>query len=108
MHAKGHSPHPATFLGEPDGVRHVNSDIAFWDRLAFNGNYDGFRIIDISDPDAPQEIFHQRVTATRATSSSGTTSWFVPGTRRKPWHARATVRPCRQDGKGCTSSISAI
>ena len=60
MHAKGHSPHPATFLGEPDGVRHVNSDIAFWGQLAFNGNYDGFRIIDISDPDAPQEIFHQR------------------------------------------------
>ena len=27
------------------------------------------------------------VTATRATSSSGTTSWFVPGTRRRPWHA---------------------
>ncbi|HET6919744.1 MAG TPA: hypothetical protein VFI46_09800 [Jiangellaceae bacterium] len=60
MHAKGHSPHPATFLGEPDGVRHINSDIAFWGRLAFNGNYDGFRIIDISDPDAPQEISHQR------------------------------------------------
>ena len=60
MHALGHSPHPATFLGEPDGVRHINSDIAFWGRLAFNGNYDGFRIIDISDPDNPQEIFHQR------------------------------------------------
>jgi hypothetical protein len=60
MHAKGHSPHPATFFGEPDGVRHINSDIAFWGRLAFNGNYDGFRIIDISDPDAPQEISHQR------------------------------------------------
>lgn len=60
MHALGHSPHPATFLGEPDGVRHVNSDIAFWGRLAFNGNYDGFRIIDISDPEAPLEIHHQR------------------------------------------------
>jgi len=59
MHAKGHSPHPATFLGEPDGVRHINSDIAFWGQLAFNGNYDGFRIIDISDPDTPHEIFHQ-------------------------------------------------
>ena len=60
LHAKGHSPHPATFLGEPDGVRHINSDIAFWGSLAFNGNYDGFRIIDISDPDAPEEIVHQR------------------------------------------------
>jgi hypothetical protein len=58
MHAKGHSPHPATFLGEPDGVRHVNSDIAFRGRLAFNGNYDGWRVIDISDPDNPVELAH--------------------------------------------------
>jgi hypothetical protein len=28
VHAKGDSPHPATFFGEPDGVRHINSDIA--------------------------------------------------------------------------------
>ena len=59
MHAKGHSAHPATFLGQPDGVRHVNSDIAFWGRLAFHGNYDGFRVIDISDPDSPEELIHQ-------------------------------------------------
>ena len=58
MHAKGHSPHPATFLGEPDGVRHVNSDIAFWGRTAYHGNYDGFRVIDISDPDNPVEMSH--------------------------------------------------
>jgi len=60
MHAKGHSPHPATFFGDPDGVRHISSDIAFRGRLAFHGNYDGFRVIDIADPDAPQEILHQR------------------------------------------------
>jgi len=60
IHAKGHSPHPATFLGEPDGVRHISSDIAFRGRLAFHGNYDGFRVIDIADPDDPQEILHQR------------------------------------------------
>ncbi|MGH3711882.1 MAG: LVIVD repeat-containing protein [Micromonosporaceae bacterium] len=59
LHAKGHSPHPATFLGEPDGVRHPSSDIAFWGKLAYQGNYDGFRIIDISDPDAPAELVHQ-------------------------------------------------
>jgi len=58
MHAKGHSPHPATFLGEPDGVRHISSDIAFWGRLAFNGNYDGWRVVDISDPDNPVELAH--------------------------------------------------
>lgn len=60
MHALGHSPHPATFLGEPDGVRHISSDLAFRGHLAFNGNYDGFRIVDVSDPEAPEELLHQR------------------------------------------------
>jgi hypothetical protein len=58
IHAKGHSPHPATFFGDPDGVRHINSDIAFWGHLAFNGNYNGWRVIDISDPDNPVELAH--------------------------------------------------
>ena len=58
MHAMGHSAHPATFLGEPDGVRHVSSDIAFWGNLAFNGNYDGWRVVDISSPGNPKEIAH--------------------------------------------------
>ncbi|HZC99377.1 MAG TPA: hypothetical protein VFA46_04035 [Actinomycetes bacterium] len=48
IHALGHSPQPGTFQ-VPDGQRTVNSDIAFWGNLAFNGNYDGFRSIDISD-----------------------------------------------------------
>jgi hypothetical protein len=58
VHALGHSPHPATFLGEPDGVRHINSDLAFWGDLIFNGNYNGFRIIRNS-PGNPKEIVHQ-------------------------------------------------
>jgi hypothetical protein len=57
IHAKGHSPQPGSFL-VPDGQRTVNSDIAFWGRLAFNGNYNGWRVIDISDPDNPVEIAH--------------------------------------------------
>jgi LVIVD repeat len=55
MHAKGHSPQAGSFL-VPDGQRTVNSDIAFWGRYAFNGNYDGFRIINIADPDDPQLV----------------------------------------------------
>src|SRR6266516_3633042 len=58
IHAKGHSPHPATFEGEPDGVRHISSDIAFQGQLAFNGNYDGLWCIDVSDPDNPVELAH--------------------------------------------------
>jgi hypothetical protein len=45
MRALGHSPHPATFNGTVSALRNVNSDIAFWGNLSFNGNYDGFRII---------------------------------------------------------------
>jgi hypothetical protein len=55
MHAKGHSPQAGSFL-VPDGQRTVNSDIAFWGKYAFNGNYDGFRIINIADPDDPQLV----------------------------------------------------
>jgi hypothetical protein len=59
IHALGHSPHPATF-NDPADVRHVNSDIAFWGKTAFNGNYDGFRVVDISSPGNPKEISHPR------------------------------------------------
>lgn len=37
-----------------EGARPVNSDMAFWGNLAYVGNYNGFRIIDISQPGAPQ------------------------------------------------------
>jgi hypothetical protein len=59
MHAKGHSPDFGSFL-LPDGQRDANSDLAFWGNLAFNGDYDGFRIIDISDPDSPVEVSRTR------------------------------------------------
>jgi len=34
----------------------LNSDIAFWRNLAVEGSYDGFRVLDISNPMAPTEI----------------------------------------------------
>lgn len=55
IHALGHSPQPGSFL-VPDGQRTVSSDLAFWGKLAFQGNYDGFRIVDISDPEDPQLV----------------------------------------------------
>lgn len=59
VHPMGHDLDAATFFGEPDGIRHIHSDLAFWGRLAFQGNYDGFRILDISAPGNPKLIFHQ-------------------------------------------------
>jgi hypothetical protein len=38
------------------GAGIFNSDLAFWGNRAFQGTYEGFRIIDISQPDNPVEI----------------------------------------------------
>jgi hypothetical protein len=59
MHALGHSPNPATFLGAFSEDRQVNSDIAFWGDLVFNGNYDGFRILKRS-PGNPKLVGRAR------------------------------------------------
>lgn len=45
-----------TLVGNADKDGTVNSDLAFWGNLAFAGNYNGFRIIDISDPSSPQVL----------------------------------------------------
>jgi hypothetical protein len=58
LHALGHSPDFGSFL-LPDGQRDVNSDLAFWGNLIFNGDYDGFRIIKDS-PGDPQEVSRTR------------------------------------------------
>jgi hypothetical protein len=38
----------------------ANSDIAFWGKLAVHGNYDGFRLVDITEPDNPVELIDYR------------------------------------------------
>src|ERR671915_1814509 len=35
-----------------------NSDLAFWGETAIQGTYSGFRMIDIDDPDDPEEIIN--------------------------------------------------
>jgi hypothetical protein len=57
LRALGHSPFSATFFGVPAIERKVNSDLAFWEDLVFQGNYDGFRILR-ANPYNPREISH--------------------------------------------------
>ncbi len=57
MHALGHSPQPATFSA-PDGERVISSDLAFQGKIAYQGNYNGFRVIDISSPGNPKLLAH--------------------------------------------------
>jgi hypothetical protein len=55
IQARGHSPHVAS-IDDPAPSLHVNSDLAFWGDIAFNGNYNGWRTIDISNPNNPVEL----------------------------------------------------
>ncbi len=55
MVAVGHSLSPGTFE-VPDGQRTISSDLAFQGKLAYQGTYDGFRVIDISSPGNPKQI----------------------------------------------------
>ena len=55
MHEMGHDLNEATFA-VPDGQRKVSSDLAFQGKFAYQGNYDGFRVIDISSPGNPKLV----------------------------------------------------
>jgi PA domain len=54
MHPMGYSPRVVPFTGPTSGV--FNSDLAFWGRTAYQGTYEGFRIIDITESDNPVEV----------------------------------------------------
>jgi hypothetical protein len=51
----GHDLQEGTFE-VPDGQRTVSSDIAFQGEIAYQGNYNGFRVINISAPGNPKLI----------------------------------------------------
>ena len=54
MHPQGYSPREVPFSGPTSGI--FNSDLAFWGKMAVQGTYEGFRLIDVSDPENPTEI----------------------------------------------------
>ncbi|MQB01369.1 MAG: hypothetical protein GEU78_13935 [Actinobacteria bacterium] len=56
LHPLGHIEEPASLLNPAVGNPDVHTDIAFWGNLAFQGNWDGFNIRDISDPGAPTQV----------------------------------------------------
>jgi hypothetical protein len=53
MHPMGHIEEPRAFL---PGDIEAHSDIAFWGKLAFQGEWTGFNIRDISAPGNPKQI----------------------------------------------------
>jgi hypothetical protein len=52
--ADEHSDNMSLVSATPNATGAVNSDLAFWGDRAYAGNYDGFRIFDISDPASPE------------------------------------------------------
>jgi hypothetical protein len=113
MHPLGHSARnvPLENASPVDGI--YNSDLAFWGKTAFQGTYEGFRIVDVSDPENPVEVNNY------AECSPGTTqgnqgdvvvwgdilvrSWNSPAGPPPP----ATVRSWGWASRACTSSTSA-
>lgn len=55
VHEMGHDLRAATF-DAPEGERRISSDIAFQGKLAYQGTYDGFRVVDVSAPGNPKLI----------------------------------------------------
>jgi len=43
-------------FASPNATGAINSDLAFWGKRAYAGNYDGFRIYDVSNPAAPVQL----------------------------------------------------
>ena len=56
MHLLANVPKFGPFVGEAA----LNSDIAFWGKYAIQGNYNGFQITAISDPEAPSVVSQVR------------------------------------------------
>jgi PA domain len=56
MQPTGHSPRVVPLANATSGAGIFNSDLAFWGKTAYQGTYEGFRIIDVTEPDNPVEI----------------------------------------------------
>ncbi|MGH7721141.1 MAG: LVIVD repeat-containing protein [Gemmatimonadaceae bacterium] len=52
----GHIEEPAVLGGFGGANPDINTDIAFWGRYAYQGNWDGFSIRDIKDPNNPTTV----------------------------------------------------
>jgi hypothetical protein len=56
LDVKGHIVEPAVLGGFGGADPDIHTDIAFWGKHAFQGNWDGFNIRDISDPANPTQV----------------------------------------------------
>jgi hypothetical protein len=58
MKPKGHSARNVPLANATPGAGIYNSDLAFWEKHAFQGTYEGFRIVDIRSSSRPREVIN--------------------------------------------------
>ena len=56
LHPLGHIEEPAVLGGFGGADPNIHTDIAFWGKYAFQGNWDGFNIRDVSSPGNPETV----------------------------------------------------
>jgi hypothetical protein len=56
LQPRGHIVEPASLLNPAVANPDIHTDIAFWGNYAIQGNWDGFNIRDISNPDNPTQV----------------------------------------------------
>jgi len=66
--AIGFSPRQVEFPGPAAG--RINSDLAFWGKMAVQGTYEGFRLIDIRQASRPREIINYEECAPDSTAGN--------------------------------------
>ena len=75
----------------------VNSDLAFWGTLTFQGRYDGFRVIDVADPANPTVLSRVSCHGAQADVAVWETLLF-----------RAVDRPQTRSGCGGSDTASGV
>ena len=56
LHPLGHIEEPAVLGGFGGANPDIQTDIAFWGKYAFQGNWDGFNIRNIAGPGKPKQV----------------------------------------------------
>jgi hypothetical protein len=93
-------------------LKATNSDLAFWGDFAFQGNYDGLQITDISNPRRPRVVSQLVCPGSQNDVSVwGTLAFLSVDSRRTDDSCASTPTarccPSRTTGRACASSTGA-
>src|SRR5918999_4440124 len=87
----GHSARNVPLVNATPGAGIINSDLAFWRDKAFQGTYEGFRIIDISNAREPREIVNYADCSPGTTQGNQGDLVVWDDILVRSWNSRATA-----------------